>query len=260
MQAHIAKFGGDPNRVTVFGESAGGGSIQHQITAYGGNKGPAPFAQAIMQSPGYQPVVSNSEQEQTFNSYLALLNVTTIEQARQLPFAALQLANIIQVGLQSQYGGFSYGPTVDGDFVPKLPGELLLHGQFDKSVRVMVGHNADEGLLFTSPFIQNDTAFAAGVVAAFPTLAGLPASLKYITDVLYPPIFDGSQAQGYTNQSARAAALTSEAIFTCKYTCLPMHIIFNEMLIDLRQHILPRQSLRQQDLRLLLHRPSCATR
>jgi len=32
IKAYISLFGGDPNRVTVFGESAGGGSIMHHIT------------------------------------------------------------------------------------------------------------------------------------------------------------------------------------------------------------------------------------
>jgi carboxylesterase type B len=143
VQKHISKFGGDPSRVTVFGESAGGGSIMHQITAYGGLNGSAPFQQAITQSPGFFPYSSAIQQEDTFNSYLGLLNVSTIAEARTLSFTELATANVIQVG-GSPYGQFTYGPTVDGDFAPALPGQLLLHGQYDKNLKVMVGHNADE--------------------------------------------------------------------------------------------------------------------
>lgn len=78
----------------------------------------------------------------------------------------------------------------------------------------MLGHNADEGLLFTSPFVQNNTAFAAFIENDLPDVK--PAVLDYITNTLYPPVFDGSQAQNYTSQIGRAAAAVSELIFTCK--------------------------------------------
>jgi carboxylesterase type B len=82
-------------------------------------------------------------------------------------------------------------PAVDGSFAPALPGELLAHGQYDKSLKLLIGHNVDEGLYFTSPFVFTEATFRQ----------------------LYPPVYDGTY--GYTNALIRADYIVSEALFQC---------------------------------------------
>ena len=205
IQRNIHLFGGDPEKVTVFGESAGGASIMHQITAFGGLRGPALFQQAIVQSPAFASVASSFDQQQTFERFLSLLKVKSIAEARQLPSGAVILANSIQVGL-AVYGGNSFGPVVDGLFAPALPGRLLLQGSFDKTVKVLNGHNTNEGLPFTDPAFQRDTALEPALRSIFP---GIQTSvLDYIEKVLYPPVYDGSH--GYTDRIGRVALLISD--------------------------------------------------
>ena len=69
VQENIHLSGGDRNQVTVFGESGGGGSIMHHLTAYGATSG-APFQKAISQSPAFQVMPQNTTQDARFNKAL----------------------------------------------------------------------------------------------------------------------------------------------------------------------------------------------
>ena len=195
--------------MTVIGESAGGGSIMHQLTAFGGLNGPVPFQQAIIQSPYAINVRDSFEQQKTFLDFLSLLKVNTVAEARNLPSSILIAANSLQVG-QSPYGFFTYGPVLDGRFAPASLAKLLQQGWFDKNVKVMVAHNANEGFYFTDPSIRNESAFVETFRRGFPSISLTDS--EYIANVLYPPVFDGSY--GYTDQFTREALLLSDIGFT----------------------------------------------
>lgn len=211
VREHVAQFGGDPSRITVMGESSAGNSIVHQITAYGGKRGPPDFQRAIVQSTAWYPEPSLTQNE-TLQQFLGSLNVSTVAEARRLPSQKLIAANAYQIATTPLYGGYPFAPVVDGAFVPAAPANLLDGGDFAHNLTILSTTNAQDGLLFTNPIGATDSGFTAAIHQLLPPLP--PSALQYAATTLYPPVYNGSH--GYTTPFQRTSVAIDDMFIRCQ--------------------------------------------
>jgi para-nitrobenzyl esterase len=165
VRDNIAEFGGDPQNVTIFGESAGGmsvGSLLAAPTARG------LFHKAIPQSGACHTGAARERANRNAERVMTKLGAANPDAMRALTPAQLLTGSFLADGKtpDPEFGGMAYQPVIDGTVIPRVPIDLVTEGA-SSDVAIMVGSTLDEWKLFAPMDPGIRTLDRAGLAARY---------------------------------------------------------------------------------------------
>ncbi|EJD52085.1 alpha/beta-hydrolase [Auricularia subglabra TFB-10046 SS5] len=185
VQKNIRAFGGDPSRVTINGQSAGGSSVELHMVA----KENGPLFRGVIAQSVYRHTVATPEQKRAqFKEFAQRAGCPDGGVAQQM--ACLRKASVSALAVaQDAYANYAtpymlWNPVVDRTVIPDIPSNLILQGRFAK-VPVLVGATTNETL-------AGGSSVAAGLQKFYPQITS--EDVQDLTSATFASLVNTSNA------------------------------------------------------------------
>ncbi|ODA78219.1 hypothetical protein RJ55_05600 [Drechmeria coniospora] len=220
VRDNIAPFGGNPDSVTIFGQSSGGLAVGMHIVAYAGRKR-APFHRAICQSQALEPGITANFTSSAMRAVIEHVGCRSNDVHAKETMACLRdldMQTLLNASLATYRGDISHNigdiwlPVVDGDFLPAAPSRLVREAQFSH-VTTMLGWCEDDVTFFTDIKIRTaeDT---ARFLAAYLQGVNEPSLRRLLS--LYPVSdFPRVEAGALSSEFYRSARIFRDVLMVC---------------------------------------------
>lgn len=223
VRDNIKYWGGDGNKITIFGQSSGGLAVGLQLLAYGGQK-ELPYQQGICESQALEPGITGSFARDALTRVADYLDCDPNNATVNAPEVITCLRSkdtevLFNASAATYFGDIAHNigdiwlPTVDGDFLPDAPSKLISESRFGNAT-YMLGWAEGDVNYFTDVNIRtpSDTEkFVSSYLSNMPAdLVGELLSLYPVSEFV-PPAESNLSSEFY-----RAARIFRDVLMVCE--------------------------------------------